>query len=375
MEKEYIDSFENMFFDAETINISIISENEIEVVNKIINYVDVNFKSAKYILGLALDFCLIAQVLNNDGANLKTFRPEINQAWIYKEFPLIEARGSSKANTFSVTFNGKVYGIRKLEELVLKFFHKLERSAYPSAYVYNTGQWKKNEPLILLCFMLSEEGRYLAVQNLISYGLENMKKNTTFSNLRDRDSLFSKIIKNYPRSSPNENGGLVFQAISFGYIMADRPHLSVIADKVRTGSARQKRTGDIDCYLGISPICSLEVKDLDLNEVNYERQISEFIRECNRNNIFAIVITKSQDEVVKNFIKENNAVIIDENFLVNIVSTWDDEKQNIAVNAVFHYLSHIEQNIDAVYRLGAYIQSVSPSKTSSFGLTITAPSI
>lgn len=40
---------------------------------------------------------------------------------------------------------------------------------------------------------------------------------------------------------------------------ADRPHLYLIVDKTRTGSAKQARIGDIDGYVGLDLEVTVEV--------------------------------------------------------------------------------------------------------------------
>lgn len=337
-----------------------ISKLEGQCIDFILEQVATEFKKRKYVLGLAIDFILLAQALDDNSGHLKDFRATFKETDIYKTFPLVEARAGTQANTLTLVSNGKQFGIRKFEENVADFFHGADRSDYPSAYVYNTGQWKKYVPLLEKCFCLSYSGRYQAIELLIDFGFHSMEKNIYFDRQQRRERVFESIIEGYPRGNENENGGLILQAIAFGYILADRPHLHVIADKVRTGSARQKRIGDIDCYNGLDLEYSVEVKDFEINAENFERQVGEFVREVERKKTCSAIFCSSYIiEDVEKFDLFNTA-FIDQNDLQFIVSTWDWQKQEKAVAGMLHYIAHIEQNALATTRLLNYIRSIDP---------------
>ena len=225
---------------------------DIEGIEKVMLLVAGHFEKAKrparYVLGLAIDFLLQAQALSSVDADLSGHRPELTEEGLFERYTLVTERAGQVANTLTLTFGGTSVGIRKFEEAVKNYFHAQKRGEYPSAYVYNTGQWQKYKTLLVACFSLSTNGRYLAVKKLLEYGLTKLKENEFFGRKSSRVNLFERIISDYPRGSDNENGGVVFQAIANGFFIADRPHLCIISAGVRTGSARQKRIGDIDCY-------------------------------------------------------------------------------------------------------------------------------
>ncbi|MGB0834754.1 MAG: hypothetical protein ACPGR2_09560 [Psychrobium sp.] len=338
-------------------------ENEISYIEEILDIVKREFSKRKYVLGLAMDFLLLSQKASEFDEALNTFRENFSQKELFTSYPLVEKRAGSKANTLSINVNGNQIGIRKFEENVADFFHKADRSEYPSAYVYNTGQWKKYLTLLETCFKLSRNGRYKALSNLIDFGFSAMEKNIYFERSEYRVNIFSEVIRSYERTDPKENGGLTFQAIAFAFFVADRPHLHVIADKVRTGSARQKRIGDIDCYNGLDLEYSVEVKDFEINEKNFERQIGEFIRDCNRKKaqscVFCAAYNLDEIEALETF----ETTFLDQDDIQFIVETWDFQKQEKALAAMLHYLAHIEQNPLAVTRLLTFINVIAPSNS------------
>lgn len=315
-------------------------------------------------MGLAIDFLLLAEALCKCDKVLEEFRPELNEGELFKRYTLVTERGGQPANTLSLMYEGTTLGIRKFEEAVAAFFHSEGRTDYPSAYVYNTGQWQKFRELLVLCFQLSKCGRFVASDKLLTYGLKSLAVNSFFTGRPPRVRIFDKVLAIYPRSADGENGGAVFQAIANGFIIADRPHLVVVSDKVRTGSARQKRIGDIDCYFGLDLECSIEVKDVVLTKENVDHQIGLFYENVTRHQVFGLVVAKgvAVSELPQRYLDELQ--FLTEEDIVAIVETWDWEKQNNVLHGMLHYLAHIEQSTVATQRLLKFINENDASHSS-----------
>lgn len=319
-----------------------------------------NFEKTKrpprYVLGLAVDFLLLAQELAGVDPTLNTFRQYFSEEILFKQYSLVKERGGQTSNTLTLTFAETSVGIRKFEEAVSTFFHTQKRTEYPNAPPFITGQWTKYKQLLVACFSLSTNGRYIAAYELLEYGLFKLKENEFFGRSSERVRLFELIIREYARSQANENGGLVFQAIANGYFIADRPHLCIISDKVRPGSARQKRIGDIDCYKGLDLECSIEVKDINIHATNIEHQLRTFSNNVTESQVLGIVFVRSVGET-KSLPQDliDCLVFLPIEEVLHIVRTWDWAKQEIAVQGMLHYLSHIEQNTEATNRLLAFI--------------------
>lgn len=344
------------------------SDSENKIINRIKKYVDSNISGVsrprKYVLGLAFDFTLLAQRISSTDTDAKKFRPTLTEAELFDRYKLVTKRGSATANTLSLVYNDSTEGIRKLEEHVVAFFHRLNRTGYPSAYVYNTGQWHKYKDLLVMCFQLSENGRFALCLELINYGFSIIPQHKYFGRKTPRTFLFERVLKDYKRSSKNENGGLVFQSIAHGFIASDRPHLSIIADKVRTGSARQKRFGDIDCYSGLDLELSVEVKDLHIGSKNFTHELGSFMNEVKAAGIKGMAIVQCIEDTERQLLEENDISVIDLNDIQWIVHTWDWPKQNQALQTMLHHIAHIEQNTEATQRLMSFIKSIDPNHDS-----------
>jgi hypothetical protein len=298
-------------------------------------------------------------LLSKDDNSLNEFRPKFTLENLFDRYKLVTGRGERKANTLSLSFNNnKDIGIRKIEENILEFFHSLNRTDYPSAYVYNTGQWQKYQDLLEKIFKLSENGRLKLVRTLVEYGLEKLAKNIYYTRSNQRVKLLEKIITGYPRGVEGENGGLIYQSIAYGFYKTDFSHLNITVDKVRTGSSRQKRFGDIDCYFGLDLEISVEVKDFKITNENVYSQLGSLITNVKENSVLGVAFVTEIDEEAEGVLNAEGISIITQDDLNYIISLWDWQKQNNGVHAVLHYLAHIEQDPKAVNRLLKFISEI-----------------
>jgi hypothetical protein len=337
---------------------------ERDTVAEILKYVGKRFTRMKYILGLALDFVVLAQRLS---AADPDFKPLSKQAaslsQIFERYELVEKRGSQKANTLTLRYEDADFGIRHNEEQTVAAFHSMGRTNYPSSAPYTTGQWHKYEELLILAFQLTRAGRLSAVRLLFEFGLAKLERSIFFVR-PPQPRLFDEVLKEYSWSGESENAGLTFQAMAFGFLSSDRGHLDIVSDKVRTGSARQKRFGDIDCYLGLHLELSAEVKGGDIKKTNFSRELGPFCSKVKEHKIYAIVFAKSFDGWSLKKLEEDKILGLSEEEMKRQVARWDWPKQDRALAGMLHYIAHIEQNPKAVSRLLGFIETRDPKHSS-----------
>jgi hypothetical protein len=338
-----------------------VSEAELALSGHILKSVEDKFHSVTYILGLPLDFTVVAQKLSEFDLDAKDFRGDLDETALFARYPRTTS-GTQNVNTLTLTFQfnskTKKVGIRRVEEDVCDLFIAADRTGYPSAYVYNTGMWHHFQELLVNCFKLSESGRYLLCQQLIEFGLEKLPKNTFFGRDTPRFRLFEQIIKDYPRTATaNENAGMVMQSIAYGYMKADRPHLSLIVDKSRTGSAKQRRFGDIDCYYGLDLEVSVEVKDEEITEAGVESELGQFARDVHRHRVQGLAFVFSIESAARNWLMSFGVIAQDIQTTLTRVESWDWRKQDDAVHGLLHFIAHVEQQPVAVTRLLNIIQT------------------
>jgi len=354
LEKKTVESFLKPIFGDLSHDIG---SAEQAVVASILDAVKKQFSKAKYPLGLAIDFAVVAQQLAAVDARLNKFDKTLDFEAIKSRYDIVKERKDTKANTLTLRFGGVSAGIRSVEERLCAVFAATNRPGYPSAYVYNTGQWHKFEEMLVNCFRLSPSGRLSLCEALFDFAFASIPVNVYYGRPVPRVRVFERLIEEYPRSVPGENGGLVYQAIALGFFAADRPHLQIIADKVRTGSSRQRRFGDIDAYAGLDLEMSVEVKDFEIDLPNWEEHLLPFCNAVNDAGVQGIALVKDVEAQALEAISANGVIVLTQSDAVSIVSTWDWRKQNAALEGALHFLSHVEQNPSAVKRCLAFIKA------------------
>ena len=313
--------------------------------------------SARYPIGLCLDFLAIAykcSVLDEDYTPLLASDIELDA--LFSKYPL-QTRGG-KANTLTIECCEEKVGIRKIEEAVLAMYHSVGRTSYPSAYVYNTGMWNKNAAItnmLLQAFRLEPDFIQNTAAAIVAHWMLELPSYQIAKSI-PHENPFHTLITGYPRSHTDENGGMAFQAIAFGYMRASNPSLDFLASSVRTGSRRQRRIGDIDLYDGDSILVSVEVKDLELTEDNAEKQLTQFYEVVSEAGCLGIVICASVTDSVRGMYETDNLRILDLDSIINEILAWNVEKSKSALKSMQFYVSSIEQSPEGIARLNVFIQ-------------------
>lgn len=359
--KQNIDEFLLEYFpNMDELKAHHITDEEFLVINQIVSYVEERLSGMKYILGLSLDFLILGQQLAKKQVTYNKFHDKLTLEFMFSDFQLVTKRGKKDANTLTLLYGNESYGIRKIEEKILEFFHTNNFTQYPSAYVYNTGQWQKFQDQLLNCFKLSDAGKLQACLKLFELGVSNFTANNFWVRAEPRVRIFDELLKKekFPRTARNENGGLILQALVFGYLSADRPHLSFVADKVRTGSSRQKRFGDIDAYFGPDLELSAEVKDIDLDMDNIKKQCQTFLILSQQSKICGIIFCETITSEARDYVENYGCIAISCSELLRVIKVWDWRKQDNAFNSFFHFICHIEQNADAANRVLDFVRDL-----------------
>lgn len=304
-------------------------------------------------LGMALDFLIVAEELSQVDDWQPGYTPDIDRNDILSRYD------TKDTNTLTILYNDNQYGIRPIQNEVRDLFiYELRRTNFPSSPGHHTGNWPDYDDLLEHSFRLSRTGRFEAVLRLFDVGMEKLEE----KRYEDRDPPFgipfSDIVRDYRRSDPDENGGLAFQAMAYGYAKAEWSHLSFRASKVRTGSSRQNRYGDIDGFLGPDLMISIEVKDLDVTGDNVRSQLGQTIDLVESSTAVPIAICREVSDDARGVLESEGVRVLDDDDLLSDLELWDYHKENRAVQGMLHYLANIEENPDAVQRLLRFLQTV-----------------
>jgi len=209
-------------------------------------------------------------------------------------------------------------------------------------------------------FKLSRQGRYEAAQQLFDFGLAELDGQTPVRREPPFPAPFLKVVENYHRKAPEEQGGSAYQALAYGYVKTKWSHLSLRASKVRTGSSRQNRYGDIDGFMGPDLMVSVEVKDRVIDGSNVKSELGTMMDLAEKSTAIAIAICKEVSDQAKETLADADVEVITDEDLEEELRTWDYHKQNRALQGMIHFFAHIEENPAGTQRLLSFIADVDP---------------
>jgi len=332
-----------------------ISDAERETIEALVSEAGTQFASSKGTLGLAIDFVILAEELAKHDDWIAGFDPDITVDDILKRY-------DSMAKSSLTLKRGDVReGIRAYHnELIELFREDLNRTNFPSSPGHHTGEWERYDDMLELAFRLSRDGRYVAAQELFDLGLERLESSEYERRDPPFEDPFLKVLQDYKRKAPNEQGGSAYQALCYGYVKAEWPHLSLRASKVRTGSSRQQRYGDIDGYHGPDLMISVEVKDRDIDASNVSAELGTMMKVAQNTTAIAIAICTEVSLEARETLEEADVRVLDDEDLRRQLRFWDYHKQNRALHGMVHFFANIEENPDGVQRLLRFVSSIDP---------------
>lgn len=357
-ENETIERFLYRFFrDEYQHDKSDISSEEQKTIETLSERTAEEFDSSKGTLGLSLDFLIIAENLSQVDPWLSGFDPEL----IADDDVLNHYEQVTDIRTLTLKYEEEREGIRTVHEDIIDLFREdLQRTNFPSSAPHHTAKWDENKDLLELSFRLSRAGRYEAAQHLFDLGLERLDKRTVTHHDPPFPQPFLEILRNYERSSPDELGGLAYQALCYGYVRTEWSHLSLRASKVRVGSSRQNRHGDIDGYLGPDLIISVEVKDRYITESDVKSELGDMITLSEQSTAIPIAICQSVSEDAREEIESSGVKLLTDEKLEERLKIWDYHKQTRAVQGMVHFFSNVEEDPRGTQRLLHFLESVDP---------------
>jgi len=255
-------------------------------------------------------------------------------------------------------------GLRsRINEIGDFFQSEMSRTNFPNAPGHYTGNWEDHVNILELAFSLSSSGRHEAAERLIEFGLIDLESKNYPTREPPFPQPFLEVLNDYERTHDNEMGGLTYQAMIYGYVKTEWPHLSLRASSVRTGSSRQHRFGDIDGYQGPDLMVSVEVKDRDIDEDNVHSELGTMMKVAERSTALSVAICRQVSEDARTTLEEEDVKVMTDEDLRTQLNTWDYHKQNLALQGMVHFLEHVEENPTATERLLEFIEGVDPDNT------------
>jgi len=316
------------------------------------------FRRRKFSAGLMLALIDLLTDLGIPDHNVTSYQELLGR------FP---RREKTKAGGRAVTLildkpDGSTVSLRPFYNAAERLFRAThKRFDYPSCAPHATQAWGEYEHWMDTLTQLEQKERAELKQQIVDYVLDQLPSQEFDPNsVTILPPLYALLLRDFDFSaSKGEPSGAAFQGAVFGFIRADNPHLQVEIDKVRVGSKRLQRVGDIDAWDGERLAISAEAKQYELNDDDYDKQLSGFVNEVNKRGAIGLVVAEDMHDSLRQKLADAGVRGLTLSDLGEIVALWDPAKQRIAVESMIYHAVHVEKNSKLAARLKAFIESAS----------------
>ncbi len=292
-----------------------------------------------------------------------------NFAEVLAKFPrqMMTAAGK-RANTLIVARDGQgTLSLRPFYNAAERFFRaEHKRFDYPSCAPHATQAWADyQEWLDALATFDSNELDALR-SRVVEFVLKNLKSQAFDpSSVKTDPPLFQLLLEDFDMTAQKgEPTGAAFQGMVFGFLRADNPHLQIEIDKVRTGSKRLQRVGDIDGWEGARLAISAEVKQFEI-AVEQVADLENFANATGQRGSLGVVAALGFKESVREQIEGMGLRPLDRGDMLRIVELWDPLKQRTAAASLVYYARHVEKNSSLADRIDKFLLGAAINPESS----------
>jgi hypothetical protein len=319
----------------------------------------VAFRARAYTSGLLIALIDMLTALGVPGSGISSFDN------LLERFPRrMTTRSGGPANTLTLEIaDGQTVKLRSFYDAVERYFHQEEkRFRYPSMAPHATQAWPDYRHWLdsLVTYNAAELAHLR--QRVVDLVLDTYESQAFDpSTVIVEPPLFRIILEEFETNAKRgEPTGASFQGIVFGFLRADNPHLQIEIDKVRTGSKRLQRVGDVDAWEGGRLAITTEVKQFEI-DLDTLADLAGFANEAGRRGALGIIAGLSFQSGAREAAREAGLIPIDRGDMLRIVELWDPVKQRVAVASFVYYATHVEKNEVLSKRLNAFLSEASTS--------------
>ncbi|MEH6437077.1 hypothetical protein [Massilia sp. DD77] len=314
-----------------------------------------NFEGRKFSAGLLLAMIDFIKTLEVAGAKFKNFSE------VLSEFPRQEKTSAGKrANTLIVRLkNGGTLSLRPFYNAAERLFRaEHKRFDYPSCAPHATQAWIDYIGWLDALTQINLEELDLLRVKVVSYVLDALKSQAFDpSTIKVDPPLFRLLLEGFSmRAEKGEPTGAAYQGIVFGFLRADNPHLQIEIEKVRTGSKRLQRVGDIDGWDGQRLAISAEVKQYELT-VDALPDLEAFANATGQRGALGLIVALGFKEDCETEARLMGMLTLDIAGMKKIVELWDPLKQRTAISSFIYYANHIEKNSSLSARIQDFLKN------------------
>jgi hypothetical protein len=315
---------------------------------------EAGFPGRKFSAGLLVAMIDLLCELGVPGKNLESYED------LVRTFPQQSATPAGKRyNTLVVLKpDGKTLSLRPFYNNAERYFRaEHKRFDYPSAAPHATQAWRDYTSWIdaLVTF---DKDELLTLRGRINQFVLDTLKSQAFdrSSVEVEPPLFKLLLEDFDLTArKGEPTGASYQGIVFGFLRADNPHLQIEIDKVRTGSKRLQRIGDVDGWEGGRLAISAEAKQFELKEGDIP-DLEGFANATGQRGAVGVIAAIAFQQGVREKVESLGIVPLGLEDMVRIVELWDPLKQRTAVQSLLYYAKHVEKNSSLSGRLDAFLR-------------------
>lgn len=314
---------------------------------------EAGFPARKFSAGLLIAFIDLFKKLNVPAIKAKDF------AAVVAAFPRQATTSAGKrANTLIVALpDGGTVSLRPFYNEAERFFRaEHKRFDYPSCAPHATQAWADYGGWLDALATFKPNQLDELRDRVAQFVLDTLKSQAFDpSSVKSEPPLFQALLEGFEMTAQKgEPTGAAFQGIVFGFLRADNPHLQIEIDKVRTGSKRLQRVGDIDGWEGARLAISAEVKQFVLKAEDVP-DLQGFANETGRRGALGVVAALGFKETVREELEGLGLKALDTDDLLRIVELWDPVKQRTATTSLVYYARHVEKNSSLADRLDKFL--------------------
>jgi len=314
---------------------------------------EAGFAKRKFTAGLLVAFIDLMTELGVPSKGLADFNAFL-QAFPRRTTTAAKAR----ANTLIVEKpDGKTLSLRPFYNAAERYYRaEQKRFDYPSAAPHATQAWQDYIGW-LDALVTYDAGDLAALKERVNQFVLATLKSQEFDPtlITVEPPLFKLLLDNFDMTArKGEPSGASFQGIVFGFLRADNPHLQIEIDKVRTGSKRLQRIGDVDGWEGGRLAISAEVKQFTLKATDVP-DLEGFGNATGRRGALGVVAALGFEDTVREALEALGLIALDVDDLLRIVDLWDPVKQRTAVSSFVYYAQHVEKNSSLKGRIDAFL--------------------
>lgn len=280
----------------------------------------------------------------------------------YAVYPRVTRRPNGTAiNTLVVQLPaGGTKSIRGYYDVAADWFRSdQKRFDYPSSAPHATQAWGDYTHWIEALLQMTEAEAEALAEAARQFVLDTLPSQAVDpSTIRREPPRFLWFLERFDMAArKGEATGAAYQGTVFGYIRADAPHLQVEVGKVRTGSKREKRVGDVDARDGADLVLSAEVKQFTVG-MGTLADLAEFAHLIAEHRALGLIVALDFEEAAAEELGRMGLVPISRADLIERVRIWDPLKQEIAMNAVLYYAGFREQSSALYERIRTFIEEI-----------------